>query len=273
MSEKNINEKIENKEVKTGKEERKQGLFAKLKPLAEEAMVGVASGILILGSSCTAKFIPPKEDIDAEIEEVTEEDFDAKIEEEREDIVTEPDTEVEEVEEIEEDAEEEEDEAVEIVEDEVSPEVEEDATTDAEIEEDAEEEIAEEEDATTDPDAEVEVQDATEDVISDDMVAEDTTADDVEAVCSAYDEMRYVWISVGNVEVVGGIGIRYNGRDASGRGIYDIVCGDVTVRSGITIAALSSQTVDVSEYNFGVTIRPNSIEATRTNVTITVNAY
>jgi len=287
MSEKNINEKVRGAEEKGGKEERKPGVFAKLKPLAEGAVVGFVSGALILGS-CT-KFtdfdMPSRHDAgsDAQVSDVNESDGrtklenvprDAKVEEEEsEDATTSPDEEVEEAEEaVEEELadvpEEEEgisqediaeDEVAEIVEDEVSPE---------------EEDVAVDPDAEVERDAPAEVPDVTENdgVEEYDVVTDVGTEEEVSVVCNAFDESRTVFIRLTETATVGNVSVRYDSY-AGTDGTYSILCGDSVIREGIVISENNERSIDVPEQGFSVTLHVNTVRSWGSNVTVYVNAY
>jgi len=298
MSEKNINEKTEEK---AGKEERKPGVFAKLKPIAEGAVVGFVSGALILGS-CT-KFtdfdMPSRHDAgsDAQVSDVNESDGrtklenvprDAKVEEEEsEDATTSPDGEVEEAEEaveeeladvpeeevpkeedvaVDPDAEVERDAPAEIVEDEVSPVEEEDAVADQDaVEEETPAEIVEDE-----------VQDVAEDegdAVENDVVTDVGTEEEVQVSCDAHDATRLVILRAGDQIMIGGIMIRYDGLDASNNAVFSLLCNDVEVKTNIVVPVGTTYTEDVNEQRFRVTFNPRSASSLLTNVTITVDAY
>jgi len=273
MSEKNINDINEKTEEKAGKEERKPGVFAKLKPLAEGAAV-VASCAFVLGS-CTAKFIPPKEDVDAEIEEVTGNDPDAKVEEEaiEEELADIPEEEVPKEEDVavDPDAEVERDAPAEIVEDEVSPEEE-----DVAVDPDAEVEKELEEEETPAEIVEDEVQDVAEDegdAVENDVVTDVGTEEEVQVSCDAHDATRLVILRAGDQIMIGGVTIRYDGLDTSNNAVFSLLCNDVEVRPNIAVPVGTTYTEDVTEQRFRVTFNPSSASSLLTNVTITVDAY
>ncbi len=283
MSEKNINEKIGDAGRKSEKEERKQGLFAKIKPLAEGAMVGVVSSALILGS-CTRFTDFPMPNIRQDAESDTQEsDNKTKLENIPRDAS--------------------EDEAVEIVEDEVSPddeEAEEDAVEEelADVpEEDAVEDEAveivedevspEEEDVAVDPDAEVEEElpaDVIEDEVQDATEAEEDATEDVSEVtdvgaeeeisieCNPFDETRTVFIRLNDIATVGNVSIRYDSYSGT-TGTYSILCGDGVVREGIVISERSDRSIDVPEQGFSVRLYVNAVSSRASNVTVYVDAY
>jgi len=193
-------------------------------------------------------------DTDVMDEDVIEEDVD------EEDIVVE-DIAVEDVEEEDtavEDIVEEDPAAEDIIDEDISVDIHEDEISDAT-----------DEDVVADPGHE----DVSGDVIEEDMPEEDTAEEEIVIVCSAFDQIRTVWIYDGSVASIGGVETKYKGTDTSGDAIFDILCGGIAVRSDITAPVGSSTVLDVTEHTFRITLTPYSADSTRTNVNINVDDY
>ncbi len=154
--------------------------------------------------------------------------------------------------------------------------VDEDADSDVEEEVDVSDEDAlEDVDEVTDAEDEMDVAedlDAVEDSATDveEEEAEDAVEEDVELVCEAYDESRTIMVGTDDPMTVGGIDIVYKGLDTEGKALYDIYCGDVEIRSGVAVAVEGSETVNVPEQRFRVTLSPSNAYAWSTTVNVSV---
>ncbi|NYZ77611.1 hypothetical protein H0O02_04850 [Candidatus Micrarchaeota archaeon] len=281
MSEKNIAAKPENvaKEQVTEKQD-KPGILSKLpRPLAE-SIVGVAAVALIAGCGMnTNGGNHPYQDGDAgdsiPLETIDDNASEDELDGVESDVPDAVDDEVAEV--VDEDAEADavEEDAVEEDaggEDMIADVPAEDAEEDAEVEEDAPVDVVDAD--MVDAVDTIDAVDATDAVDADAEVAEeDVIGEDVAVVCSAVDETRTEWISNGGSETVGNVTVEYSGLDASGNGLYDLLCGDVVVRSGVAVAHGPTLTVDVSEQGFQVMLTANILQSWGSNVTIEVNAH
>lgn len=112
--------------------------------------------------------------------------------------------------------------------------------------------------------------DAVEDVVEDGEADVPGDAVEEEGYCSAVNASRTTSIRTGNVTIVGGVGVGYNGLDTEGNGVFDIVCEDVVATGDIHIPEGESRDIDME--GFRVTITPTFLndEVAGVNIRVTI---
>ena len=84
--------------------------------------------------------------------------------------------------------------------------------------------------------------------------AEDRPSGEI-IVTERYNEMRTVSLDINEKKNVGGIGIRYAGKDTEQKGVYEVLI-DKTVVGKANVEEKGSEKVEVPDFGFSVTISP-----------------
>ncbi len=83
-------------------------------------------------------------------------------------------------------------------------------------------------------------------------------------------EMQTALIDSGEVKEIGGIGVKYNGLDAGGKGVYGILVNNVPVGQAHVSDNESETIIDVAEHGFSVKLSPKKTNKESSVVTVEI---